>query len=135
MALGFTRHGPGHEAQVVAWTGATDKSVEEWLAGKGPLLPTPTRLAIRHGLGELIGVTLPGPPPEPAVRRPVRPPRAQRERKIGTEIAWRVILLERDEPERGRALIALIRSLRALTPAEGDVLRHLDFLVVQGGAQ
>ena len=31
--------------------------------------------------------------------------------------------------------IALIRSLRALTPAEGDVLRHLDFLVVQGGAQ
>ena len=132
---GLLDTGRATKAQVVVWTGATDKTVEEWLAGKGPLLPTPTRLAIRHGLGELIGVTLPGPPPGPPKPRPVRPPRTPRERKIGTEIAWRVILLERDHPEQARAVVALIRAMRALTPAEGDVLRHLDFLVVQGGAQ
>ena len=62
---------------------------------------------------------------------PVRPPRSQRERRVGADVAWRVILLERDHPEQGRALIALIRSLRVLTPAEVAVMHRLD-MVVQG---
>ena len=77
------------------------------------------------------------PPAAPAVtagRPPVRLPWSQRERQLGTEIAWRMILLTRDHPEQARAVVALIRAMRALSPAEADVLHHLDFQV-QGGAQ
>ena len=73
-----------------------------------------------------------------AAPRPVPgpPPVSPKERKVGTELAWRVILLARDHPEQARGLVALLRALRPLTPAEADVLHHLDFqVVVQGGAQ
>ena len=51
-----------------------------------------------------------------AGRLPVRLPWSQRERQLGTELAWRMILLARDHPDQARSLVALLRTLRDPDP-------------------
>lgn len=64
--------------------------------------------------------------------RAVKSPTSE-ERKIGTALAWPLILLRRDSPSRFRAVAEVIRSVRDLAPEERALLKDLDFLLIKGG--
>jgi len=69
----------------------------------------------------------------PRIYEVSRPPKSAKERRIGTELAWRLILLERNSPKRFAAVVELIRALRDLGPEERATLKRLDFLILKGG--